>query len=423
MTNSDKTSVRGAKTDTRDLVRLAVPALVALAATFLISNLDFSFSGKALVFSAIAIAYVVTLVVVQTGRAKRPTASVFGGDQIGETVEGKLFALEEASEFFGASLKSADMFRLVASRINEILPFAACVLYLVDDESRSLTLKYAFGQNPEKFADSATDLDLSLAAKAYLGRSSQLDPGGAVDRRVFAKELVDNFGSAIAVPLFKQTQIFGVIVAYAAKGAKYDGGSVTLAEAIAERVAPLFSSSFAYERSVSNALTDSLTNLPNERGFFLVLENQVAESQRFRDERPLTVLALDIRNFDEINSRHGHVVGDAILEFVSEIVKRQLRQMDVLTRSAGDEFLAVLPTAGERIAEEIKERISRAFVTEPYRKPTGDKLFVELNFGSATFWRDGETAPDLLRAARIRKDQDKNSSRGKVLWFPKEYIN
>lgn len=423
MTNQSKTSNRDAKTQTRDIVRIAVPALVALAATFLISNLDLSFSGKALVFSAIAIAYIVLLVAIQTRRPKPPAFPVFGGEQIGETVEGKLFALEEASEFFGASLKSADMFRLVASRINEILPFAACVLYLTDDESRSLTLKYAFGQNPEKFADSATDLDLSLAAKAFLGRSSQLDQNGVVDRRVFAKELIDNFGSAIAVPLFKQTEIFGVVVIYAAKGSKYDGGSVTLAEAIAERAAPLFSSSFAFERSVSNALTDNLTNLPNERGFFLVLENQVAESQRFREERPLTVLALDIRNFDEINSRHGHVVGDAILEFVSEVVKRQLRQMDVLTRSAGDEFLAVLPTAGERIAEEIKERISRAFVAEPYRKPTGDKLFVELNFGSATFWRDGETAPELLRAARIRKDQDKNSSRGKVLWFPKEYIN
>ena len=72
-------------------------------------------------------------------------------------------------------------------------------------------------------------------------------------------------------------------------------------EAIGERVAPLFLSSISVERSISNALTDALTNLPNERAFFMVLENQLAESQRFRSERPLTVMTVDIKNFAEAN--------------------------------------------------------------------------------------------------------------------------
>ncbi len=46
--------------------------------------------------------------------------------------------------------------------------------------------------------------------------------------------------------------------------------------------------SIAYERTQANALTDATTDLPNERAFYLVLENQVAEAQRNRGERPLT---------------------------------------------------------------------------------------------------------------------------------------
>ncbi len=396
-------------------------AVSAVAGTFLISNSSLSYERKTLIVVTIAAAYIAlsaSLFIIMRRRViPAPT------EPIGESVEGKLFALEEASDFFGASLKSADMFRLVASRINEIIPFAACVLFLVNESDQSIAIKYAFGENPDKFGKGGLELNRSLAAKTMLSRESQLDADGAVDRRVLPRELNEKFGSALAVPLFRGTDLFAIITIYSKSSEMYDSGSKALAEAVAERVSPLFTSSFAFENSVSNALTDTLTNLPNERGFFLVLENQIAESQRYRDERPLTVIAFDVRNFDELNSKHGHLVGDRILEFASGLIKSQLRQMDVLTRSAGDEFLAVLPTAGESIAEEVKDRIGRAFLGNPFEKLSGEKLVLELNFGSATFWRDGETASALLDTARLRKDQNKQSNRGKVLWFPKEYIN
>lgn len=409
-------------TQLASLVLTALLAVVALTATFLISISDLQSDRKTLIFIVIIAAYIASTAALFVLLRGRNRVGADGG-RITDTVEGKLFALEEASEFFGASLKSADMFRLVASRINEIIPFAACVLYVVDEKDRSIQIKYAFGENPDKFGKGDFEINRALAAKAFLSRESQLDPENKFDRRVLPSELSAKFGSAVAVPLKRGPEVFAVVTLYSKSPQKYDGGALALLEAVGERIAPLFTSSFSFEKSVSNALTDTLTSLPNERGFFLVLENQIAESQRFRDERPLTVLALDIRNFDELNSRHGHVVGDRILEFVADMIKKQLRQMDVLTRFAGDEFLAVMPTAGESTAEDIKERISRAFVATPFEKMSGDKLFLELNFGSATFWRDGETAPDLLKVARVRKDQDKQSARGKVLWFPKEYIN
>ena len=121
-------------------------------------------------------------------------------------------------------------------------------------------------------------------------------------------------------------------------------------------------SSMSFERSLTNALTDTLTNLPNERAFYLVLENQIAESQRNRDERPLTILTVDIKNFTELNQNFGHAAGDQILAFAANLIKAQLRQMDFLARSQNDEFLAVLPTASDEIAMEIIERIEKAFI-------------------------------------------------------------
>ena len=197
----------------------------------------------------------------------------------------------------------------------------------------------------------------------------------------------------------------------------------TILHAIGERVAPLFLSSISFERSISNALTDAVTNLPNERAFFMVLENQLAESQRFRSERPLTIMTVDIKNFAEANQNFGFAAGDRILDFTAAQLSSQLRKMDFLSRSASDEFLIILPTASEKFADEIVQRIKDRFATEVFAVSETEEIKVWLNFGWATFWQDGETAEQLLQNARVRKQQAKAEEPSKVLWFPKEYVN
>jgi diguanylate cyclase (GGDEF)-like protein len=154
-----------------------------------------------------------------------------------------------------------------------------------------------------------------------------------------------------------------------------------------------------------------------------VLENQIAESQRFREQRPLAVLSIDIQNFDEINKRFGHVRGDQILSYAAKMIKGQLRQMDFLSRSTGDEFLAVLPTASEEITEIIINRIGKAFALSPFELTKSEREFIKLNFGAASFLKDGETAQELLRAANLKKQQSKKTGKSSILWFPREYVN
>jgi diguanylate cyclase (GGDEF)-like protein len=249
-----------------------------------------------------------------------------------------------------------------------------------------------------------------------------MDIGLTCERRIFPPDVLGEFQLAAAVPLANRGENFGVLVLYRNDG-DFGENTETLLEALGERVAPLFANSLAFEQSISNALMDSLTNLPNERGFFLVLENQVAESHRYRDERPLTVLAMDVRDFAEINRKYGHAAGDRLLAFASATIKKQLRQMDVLTRLSGDEFLAILPTANEKISADVTERIRRAFVSTPFRITESETINLEINFGTATFWRDGETAEQLLKTALLRKGKDKSAEKSKVLWFPKEFVN
>ena len=404
------------------IILTAAFSFAVIIATFFVSNADLDVETKTAVFAAIAALYPLLCAAFyfwqKTQLAKLQTeleTSAFN-----EEIESKLLALEEANEFFGASLKFSDMFRLVASRIGEITPFAACVLLLRGEEDSILQIKYAVGDKAREFMNFRADTNKGLAVRALLSGKTQIDPALAEEKNVFPPAMLEKFQSAAAVPLSNRGEAFGVLVLY---GANFNENSKTLLTAVGERVAPLCASSFAFEQSLSNALTDSLTNLPNERGFFMVLENQLAESIRYRDERPLTVLAIDVSNFAEVNRTHGHAAGDRLLAFAASTIKRQLRQMDVLTRSSGDEFLAILPTATEKISREVIERIRRTFVLTPFRITERESVNLELNFGTATFWQDGETAAQLLKTALIRKGQDKSTEKSKVIWFPKEFVN
>lgn len=402
---------------------LGLVSVFTLTATFLVSNLNLAFAWKTIVFLAITFSYLVFCLFLYFRQTRIvETVGVFDRD-----AEEKLLALEEASEFFGASLKPAEMFRLVSSRVNELIPFAACALLLPDRaglvSSGGLQIRHAVGENAEKLAGLQMPAESGLAGRAFAHGEIQSATNLTAERELVPPAALAGLNSAIAIPLKNEGQAFGVLALYAGREKGFGKKSWQMIEAVGERVAPLILGSIAYERNLQNALTDALTDLPNERAFFLVLENQIAESQRYREQRPLTVLSIDIKNFDEINQRYGHARGDQILAYAARLIKGQLRQMDFLARAAGDEFMAVLPTASEEITQIIIGRIKKAFDSSPFELTRGERESVKLNFGAASFLKDGETAQELLRVAGLRKRMTKKSAKGSVLWFPREYVN
>ena len=106
---------------------------------------------------------------------------------------------------------------------------------------------------------------------------------------------------------------------------------------------------------------DALTGLLNRRGFD---EARAQAWDRWRrTQRPFAVLCIDIDHFKQVNDNHGHLAGDEVLTQVSAVVQQQLRKVDVLARTGGDELVAILDgqeqaadleAAGRRIGEAVR---------------------------------------------------------------------
>ncbi len=115
------------------------------------------------------------------------------------------------------------------------------------------------------------------------------------------------------------------------------------------------SKQISIERLTNAAIIDPLTGCYNRREFESQLKKNMANAARHK--KPLSVFMFDLDHFKEINDRFGHQAGDRILKEVAGIVRKNIRQEDILARYGGEEFIAILPETGREKAKELAERL------------------------------------------------------------------
>jgi len=106
------------------------------------------------------------------------------------------------------------------------------------------------------------------------------------------------------------------------------------------------------------AMTDHLTGCPNRRNAMYQAKAMLSEQVNKKDS--MTIAILDVDNFKAINDTYGHDVGDKALQNLSSIMIDALRETDVMGRYGGEEFIILLPNAGEKEIKMIFSRIQSA---------------------------------------------------------------
>ena len=169
------------------------------------------------------------------------------------------------------------------------------------------------------------------------------------------------------------------------------------------------------EHLVKNALTDSLTGLPNR---ILMLEHiESAVQQAWRTSRQPTVLFIDVDRFKNINDSLGHSIGDNVLTMVASRLIAAVPPHATVARIAGDEFVVLdatteSPTQSVLLAETVLDAFR-----EPVNTPEGD-MFVTASIGVAYSPKGVDlSADDLMRHADTAMYRAKAAGRNCIALF------
>ncbi len=144
------------------------------------------------------------------------------------------------------------------------------------------------------------------------------------------------------------------------------------------------------------AITDGLTGLYNRRHLFVLAEREVERTRRYG--HPLAILMLDLDYFKRVNDTYGHAVGDHVLCVVAERCLGNLREVDILGRYGGEEFVVLLPETSLPSAIKVAERLCRLIGGEPVETDKGP-VSVTVSLGVAPLDEDCEGLDALLERA------------------------
>lgn len=150
-----------------------------------------------------------------------------------------------------------------------------------------------------------------------------------------------------------------------------------------------------YRAALMASLKDSLTGAGNRVALDQSLAREVELARRH--QQPLSVVMLDMDHFKQLNDRHGHAAGDAALRLVAAELRDQLRNVDMVFRYGGEEFVLLLSNTDGACAAIAAERVRAAIERLPFeydRQP----IPLSISLGCATY-RHAETPHELLRRA------------------------
>ncbi|MFY1675050.1 diguanylate cyclase [Plantactinospora sp. WMMB334] len=198
----------------------------------------------------------------------------------------------------------------------------------------------------------------------------------------------------------------GVLALYDRLGAdEFDDADLVTLRSFVDHAAVAMENVRVHEEAQRLSLTDPLTGLWNYRYLTESVRREIERASRFG--RMLSVLALDLDRFKEVNDTYGHAAGDAVLAEFAQRIRRTMREVDLAFRQGGEEFVVLLPETDARGAARVAERLGAAVRETPIAirprpgvaAPVRALVSVTVSIGVAVYPDHAASGPHLLVAA------------------------
>jgi len=315
-------------------------------------------------------------------------------------------ALRDTATILTSTLELGEVLERILTNVSRVVPHDAANIMLVEDDMvRIIRYQVKPGANRPLSTD---DLKFRMAEFATL--TQMLETGRPLlvpDVSCYPGWIALPFGkwvnSYVGAPINIHNQTAGFLNLNSAQVNFYTNVHAERLQAFADQAAIALQNARMY-------IADPLTGLYNRRGLFKLGGQEFDAANQYA--RPFAALFIDIDHFRSFNERHGHAVGDLVLQTVAGRCRQSVRGVDLVGRYGGEEFVILLPETGLLDASRIAERLRLS--VEKLLVPTErGELSVTISIGVATR-SDNDTLERLLNRADQAMLVAKSSGRNRV---------
>lgn len=321
--------------------------------------------------------------------------------------------LRQAASVVNSALDLQHVLDRILTELNKVVYYDSASVFFVEEDHLRIVALRGF-PNPEKFLNQVFPLDDPLLREVERSGGPLILFDAQEDPRFEKWVETDYVHGWLGVPLFAHGVCIGFLTLDNRQAGGYDADTAKQALVFANQAAIAIENARLFEQVQRLAVTDPLTNLHNRRYFFDIAHREMERARRY--ESPLSLIMIDIDHFKEVNDIHGHLIGDMVLRHIADRLREQLREIDVLCRYGGEEFVALLPDTALDAAYQVAERLRNAIVQTPIQ---AENRLVQVTTSLGVAFMDEECLQidDLIRYADQALYQAKSAGRNQsILW-------
>jgi diguanylate cyclase (GGDEF)-like protein len=187
----------------------------------------------------------------------------------------------------------------------------------------------------------------------------------AADNRFFIRRL--QFCSLVAVPLEMNGRFWGILKGMSARPGSFDESDLRLLSVLGGIASLVLNNARLYQKTQELAVTDGLTGLYVQSYFKERLSEELLRARSHG--LPLSLALLDIDFFKKVNDTYGHATGDIVLRQVASLLRRRLRETDIVCRYGGEEFGILMPQTDKDESAVVVEELRAGIEEERFYLP------------------------------------------------------
>lgn len=235
-----------------------------------------------------------------------------------------------------------------------------------------------------------------------------------IDNRFLAKQ--QKYNSLIAVPLELNEKFWGILIGTELETNAFDESDLRLLSILTGIASLALNNANLYQQTQELAITDGLTGLYVQSYFKERLDEEILRSHNHK--LALSLAILDVDHFKAFNDTYGHAAGDAVLCHIATILRRRLRETDLISRYGGEEFSIIMPQTSIKEAMHLTEQIRKSIEKEKFYLPIESfqpvQAKVTISIGISMLNSNINTQSKLLSTADDALYQAKQNGRNRV---------